>query len=51
MKYITKLAFILLMVFGISFLLESCASSRNTCNCNDLNKNYKIPKSHKKNIY
>jgi hypothetical protein len=51
MKHAAKAGFILLMVLGLGLLLEGCASSRSNCDCNDLSKNYKPPKSYKKNIY
>ncbi|MFT4062396.1 MAG: hypothetical protein QM642_08580 [Edaphocola sp.] len=50
-KKLRQSAWLLLLAAGSAFLLQSCAASRG-CGCdNDLSKNYKPPKSHKRNIY
>lgn len=41
----------MLAVAGLSVIIGSCASSRSGCDCNDLSKNYKAPKTYKKNVY
>lgn len=50
MKHCRKITFLVLTLVSLGFLLQSCASSRNSC-CNDLSRNYKPPKSHKRNVY
>jgi hypothetical protein len=50
MKRLSKAGFILVCALGMGLLLESCASSRSNCDCNDLSKHYKAPKSYKRNI-
>jgi hypothetical protein len=51
MKRISKAGFFLVALLGLGLLLESCASSRSNCDCNDLTKHYKAPKSYKRNVY
>lgn len=51
MKRISKTGIFLVLLAGMGLLLESCASSRSNCNCNDLSKHYKAPKSYKRNVY
>ncbi len=51
MRKISVVTKYFLLVAGIGIALQSCASSRSACNCNDLNHKYKPPKSYKKNIY
>lgn len=49
MKDLRKTAFFLLTVMLLGIVLPGCASSRSCCN--DLSRNYKPPKSHKRNVY
>ncbi|WP_190277237.1 hypothetical protein [Taibaiella lutea] len=50
MKRISRVGLALILIFSAGCLLQSCASSR--CGCgNDLSKNYKAPKSHKRNVF
>lgn len=51
MKRIRKTGFILLFALGLGMILEGCAASRSNCDCNDLSRNYKAPKSYKRNVY
>ncbi len=42
---------ILIIALGLGFfIIESCAASRSNC-CNDLSRDFKAPKSHKRNVY
>lgn len=49
-KFSSTTKYFLLMV-SLGIILQSCASSRSACDCNDLNNKYKPPKSFKRNIY
>lgn len=51
MKRFSKTGLIVAIALGMGLLLGGCAASRSNCDCNDLSKNYKVPKSHKRNIY
>jgi hypothetical protein len=50
MKGISKAAVLLVIILGAGLMLQSCASSRSHCDCNDLTKNYRAPKSYKRNV-
>jgi len=50
MKGISRTAALLALILGSSLVLQSCAASRSHCDCNDLTRNYKPPKSYKRNI-
>jgi hypothetical protein len=46
-----KPGMMVVLALGMMWLLQGCAASRSNCDCNDLSKNYKAPKSYKKNVY
>jgi len=51
MKRMSRVTKYFLLLAGFGIIVQSCASSRSACDCNDLNNKYKPPKSYKRNIY